>query len=340
MDERSEYYARVRVRRKRTSDVEPERSWLRLNPALLTGRLSADLVTLQPLHAGSGALVPPEALGLEVPNPPPLVKAFARRDGQRIIPGSALKGAFRSLVELFTPSCVCKTKERKIRRDPRYQECRYTLERRQRELYPAPHTASTATTGEDNPERRQGELCPACKMFGGMGYRGQVRFDDAPQQAGGISILHRIPPQYPPRPDPDHRRYYPHALVDPRERTWPLEVVPPGQRFALTAQFTNLSEGELGLLLIALGQGEWALCPKIGAGKSSGLGAVRIEALVVERWRPEKAYRAFDDTAAWEPVDVQRCIEQAGKQGLYFPEVLERLARDLAETAVPEVQDG
>lgn len=305
MPEKPRYYGQISVCDKRTSGVERERAWLHWTANRLTGRLIAALVTLQPLHAGSGALLPPADLGLDAPDIP-LVKAFACNGEQRIIPGAALKGAIRSLVELYTFSCVCKTKHGQTKHDDRRRECQY------------------------NSRRHQGDLCLACKLFGAMGYQGQVRFDDAPQQAGGVSMLHSIPPQYEPRPDRAYRRYYPHGLVDPRDRTWPLEVIPVGQQFTLQAQFTNLTEAELGVLLIALGQGEWALCPKIGAGKSSGLGAVRVEGLTVQCLHPREAYQAYETDATWETVDIGRCIEQAGQQQLYRADVLEHLRRDLA----------
>lgn len=310
MPEQLKFYRGIAVKPKEAISVERERTHLRLTPDRLTGRLSAELVALQPIHIGSGALLPPEALGLDAPNVP-LVKAFARGDNERIIPGSSLKGTFRSLVELFTYSCICKIRNRWKGNDRRrYGECKY------------------------DSKRHRGDLCPACRLFGAMGYQGQVRFDDAPQQAGS-NALYPIPPQYQPRADQDYRRYYPHELIDNRARSWPLEVATTGARFALSVQFTNLTEGELGLLLIALGRGSWALCPKVGAGKSSGLGAVLIESLGVERWQTDRAYRAFESAKAWEPVDVEICIQAA--TSLLRMDALDTLKRDLAREAIPEV---
>lgn len=307
------FYRGVAVEAKNATEVERGRTHLRLARDRLTGRLSAQLVAQQPVHVGSGALLPPEVLGLDAPGVP-LVKAFARRGDERIIPGSSLKGAFRSLVELFTYACVCKTRVFWKGGDKEdYGECRYRS------------------------KQHRGELCPACKLFGAMGYQGQVRFEDAPQRAGG-NALYLVPPQYPPRADRNYRRYYPHGLVDDRVPSWPLEVATCDARFALHAQFTNLSEAELGLLLIALGQGVWALCPKVGAGKSSGLGAVKIEDLTVERWQIDFAYQTFDSAGAWRPVDVEACMEAA--QSLIRPDVLDDLARDLACKVIPEARDA
>jgi CRISPR/Cas system CSM-associated protein Csm3 (group 7 of RAMP superfamily) len=296
-DER--YYARVPIRRKRDTPPESDRTHQRLAvDNRYTGRITATLVAQQRLHVGSGVLVPPEKLGL-TDTEAPLVKAFARQGEQRVIPGSSLKGAFRSLFELFTDSCVRVTREYSLRRDG----CLYRS------------------------KRHRGQLCPACKLFGAMGYMGQVRFDDA-FQVSGEAEAHRIPPQYQPRRDPHNRRYYPHALIDPRERTWPLEVIKPGAEFELVGQYTNLTKGELGLLLITLGQGEWQLCPKLGAGKSSGLGGIKVKDLSVKRMDPTQAYQAYDLTDAWESIAVEECLDAAA--GRYREADLQRVAADLA----------
>jgi hypothetical protein len=300
MDEQRRFYRDVEVVRKDSSALEPKRGHQRVNPDRLTGRLAFDLMALQCLHIGSGQLLPPEELEFQVDTP--LVKAFFRRGNTLTIPGSSLKGALRSLVELFTYSCVCKTRVKWYDDRDDYGECRF------------------------NSKRHSGNLCPACKIFGAMGYQGQVRFEDAPQVAGGHE-LYFIPPQYKPRPDREYRRYYPYHLSDDRPRTWPLEVATVESRFRVEAQFTNLAKGELGLLLVALGEGEWNLCPRIGAGKSSGLGAVCVEKLVVEKWQIRRAYRAFESNH-WEVVDMEECVDAA--KPLLRIDVLAKLARELS----------
>ncbi len=303
--ENIKYYRGIAPVQKKASPPENDRTHLQYSARRLTGRLHAELVALQPLHVGSGLLVPPEVLGLDAPDVP-LIKAWMRKygadsPGAPFIPGSSLKGVFRSLVELLTEACVCKTKDREWGRS----ECLY------------------------DSKQHRGQLCPACKIFGAMGYQGQVRFTDA-TMLEGQTALHFLPPQYEPRIDQRNprRRYYPHSLIDPRaDQNWPVEVVATGARFAFEGQFTNLSEAELGLLLIVLGQGKWALCPKVGAGKSCGLGAVRIENLVVERLDLRSAYTVLDETAAWKPVDVPACLTAA--MSLARSATLETLARDL-----------
>jgi CRISPR/Cas system CSM-associated protein Csm3 (group 7 of RAMP superfamily) len=309
--ENVKYYRGIAPVQKKADPPEEDRTHMRYTASRFTGRLRAELVALQPLHVGSGLLVPPEVLGLRAEDVP-LVKAWIRKTaaggpGAPFIPGSSLKGVFRSLVELLTAACVCKTADRDWGRS----ECRY------------------------NSKQHSGQLCPACKIFGAMGYQGQMRFVDA-EMLAGQTALHFLPPQYQPRiakTDP-RRRYYPHGLVDPRtDQNWPVEVVLPGARFALAGQFTNLSAAELGLVLIALGQGVAALCPKVGAGKSCGLGAARIEKLAVEQVDPRRAYTTLDTTAAWQPVDVPACLTAA--ESLTRSDVLQTLARDLRAVEAP-----
>lgn len=279
---------------KMTEVAGPERSHNHFDATRLTGRLSFELAALQPLHIGTGLLVPPETIGLG--SNYPLVKPFFRAGDQLTLPGSSLKGAFRSLVELFTFSCVCKThpKARETWGEGQalYSECVY------------------------DPEHGQHQLCPACRLFGALGWQGQVRFDDAPQVGGGRELV-LIPPQYEPKLDPDYRRYYPYEQkLDPEKNQWPLEVATVGSRFAVQAQFTNLKPSELGVLLVAMGQGEWQLCPRIGAGKSSGLGGTRVENLLVERWMAKKSCTTFDGDV-WTAVDVDKCINQASARLLF-----------------------
>jgi CRISPR/Cas system CSM-associated protein Csm3 (group 7 of RAMP superfamily) len=156
-EEKHQYYRGVPLVRKLTTEVESERGHQIYSDDMFTGRLRGSLHTLAPLHVGTGLVVPPADVGLE--SDIPLLKSFHAAGGRLTIPGSSLKGAVRSLVEMLTYACVNKTKTRwrSKRQREEYQECRY------------------------NSKRREGELCTACKMFGAMGYEGQIYFHDAPQ---------------------------------------------------------------------------------------------------------------------------------------------------------------
>ncbi|MEM7345131.1 MAG: RAMP superfamily CRISPR-associated protein [Chloroflexota bacterium] len=301
MYDNPKYYRTTRVVRKQTTRLEEARTHLQLTSDHFSGHLQFQLEARQSIHVGSGQLTPPRSLGLD--SHYPMVKAFIRAGETLILPGSSLKGMTRSLFEAFTHACVCKTTVRWNRgeRDD-YGECRY------------------------NSKRREGNLCIACRLFGAMGYQGQVRFNDAPLVRGERTVI-EIPPQYKPEPDSELRRHYPYDMADPRNPTWPLEGVFSGTIFLAKGQFTNLTNAELGALLIALGQGQWQLHPRIGAGKSSGLGGLNIVDLTVERQDIAQSYSSLE--SQWQPVDIDGCIAAAAS--LLRTDALNQLANDLGE---------
>lgn len=271
----------------------------KLDHTLLNGRLEAIYLVRQPVHVGSGMLVPPEKLGLT--SDQKLVKAFFRFEKFHRIPGTSLKGAFRSLVEMYTDSCAPATKDGNA--------CRYKNEK------------ST--------------LCPACLIFGAMGYQGAITFEDGLFfKEGRKNAIRNIPPQFGPKAHPGMRRYYPHKLVDQRSPTWPVEVLLPGAKFLVKASFKNLSEAQLGLVLIAMGLGEWQLCPKIGAGKSAGLGAIQIQQSLIELFDPVKSFTQLEPQTEQVPPD--KYIESA--KGHLNMDILNQLAEDLSSEQLGEVE--
>lgn len=298
MSDRPRFYATVPLVDKHATSLSDEEGHHFLDTEQRwSGRITGHFTARQPLHVGDGALVPPPDLGL--PDEAPLVKSFHQAQGKLTIPGASLKGPIRSLIETITYSCVSKTKSRLSDAE---RECRY------------------------DSHRHRGELCPACRIFGAMGYQGSVYFRDAPQTSGATTI-HFIPAQYQPKSD-ENRRHYPHALQDKRDPGWPLQVVTAGSQFLLELDFQNLRPAELGLLLLVLGQGDPPLCLKIGAGKSSGLGAVQFGLDKVERLDVTHLYETYDSTPAWLPVDTQLCLDAAATL-LRGGNILARLQNDL-----------
>lgn len=301
MEESIRYYSSTPLVRKDTSQVSETHGHQILNPDLISGRIRGTITCLQPIHAGTGQYVPPAQVGID--SDVPLVKSFYELDGRLTIPGSSLKGPVRSLVEAFTPSCVSKTRARLDKRS--YAECRY------------------------NSQRQEGEICPACKLFGAMGYQGQISFSDGPLITGE-SDLRYIPAQYQPSGQRE-RRHYPHRLIDKRPGNWPLETALPDATFSLRVDFTNLTLAELGVLLIALGQGEPPLCLKIGAGKSAGLGAIRVDGLVAEQWQTAQLYASLTEEATVVAVDVAAAVAAAlTDEELVVSHLLTRLQANLA----------
>lgn len=216
----------------------------------LTGRLEGELVALSPIHVASGSI---EMTGKRIP----LAKAHFRCGGVPTVPGSSLKGAFRSIVEAISQpvSCLRVTQSRLDTLPPNARPCR-------------------------DKER----LCPACRLFGAMGYLGRIQFRDAPQTRGGTDLL-EVPSFFPPRSREAAyfergqirgRKFYRHGQGRTAPGNVPLEVCRTGSRFVLRVDFENLNRDELGLLLAALGQGDPPLTPKLGGGKPACLGSARV----------------------------------------------------------------
>jgi CRISPR/Cas system CSM-associated protein Csm3 (group 7 of RAMP superfamily) len=281
----------------------------RRNPNLVSGEIEAALLALRPVHVGTGNLAVPAELGLS-DSPHSMVKAFFRtgpEDG-RAIPATSLKGAVRTVVEAITPSCINKAKTRGrggLRVERAELECRYDGRRK---------------------------LCVACRMFGAMGYQGQISLEDAPQVSGGNAVT-TVPPQWPPDPRRSQRKFYYHSK--PRGGQWPLEVCPVGSRFSLRARFTNLTKAEVGLLLVALGEpaGDGRrLCLKIGGGKNAGLGSLRVEDLELRVWQdPQAAYLAYENQEGLIRVEKAGYVTAAQAHGEALqPQTLRELQNILA----------
>ena len=259
---------------------------------LLTGYIQGVFTCLQPVHVGTGLLVPPEKVGIN--SEAPLVKSFYQIDGRLTVPSSSIKGPVRSLIETITHSCVS-TIGKKLRgkKFKGYQQCQHKS------------------------QWRYVNICVACQMFGTMGYQGHVIFGDAPLVTGETAV-HHISPQHPPKRKPQHsskrireRHHYDHRLQDRRNPSWPMEVAIRDTRFSLHVRYHNLSKAQLGLLLLALGQGDPPICLKIGAGKNSGLGAVRFTDLQIKKLDIASLYTTYDSQALWQPVDSDACLTSA-----------------------------
>jgi hypothetical protein len=69
--------------------------------------------------------------------------------------------------------------------------------------------------------------------------------------------------------------FYQHGK--PATGNTPIEAVPAGGRFTFRCEFANLTEAELGGLLIAMGMGEPAFTLKFGGGKPAGYGSIAIQ---------------------------------------------------------------
>jgi hypothetical protein len=226
-----------------------------------------------------------------------------------------LKGAIRGIVEAIVPACLTV-------RGPTT-----------RDLPPALHPLRPC-------QRREGrgfELCVVCRLFGALGYQGRVRFADAPLVEGQTTLA-LAPPLHAPRPRggaAPGRKFYRHGR--PAHGTVPLEVCPAGARFRWRLDFANLRPDELGLLLLALGQGEPPLRLKLGGYKPACFGSVEFAAASLTLDDPASRWLQYEPAPPAEPErwdgeraaagpDLAAYVQAATESGLVLRDRQERLA--------------
>jgi hypothetical protein len=91
--------------------------------------------------------------------------------------------------------------------------------------------------------------------------------------------------------------------------------------------FENLTGGELGLLLYALGLGEPKLWPKLGGAKPACLGTIEVVDARLETIDARAAYADFD--VAPQPLAIAPLLQAARDEKLVLDEQLQRLAEVL-----------
>lgn len=186
----------------------------------ISGQIHGTIEALSPIHIGSGVI----DIGQDVE----LIKTAVRTGGNIVMPGSSLKGAIRSVVEAISESCVSKVSYQVRRAVPRdFSEC-----------------------------RQKNRLCVACRMFGAMGFQGNIAIQDAPHIEGEIGTEY-VPELYAPgryqrrMRDIPGRKFYMHGEVASGET--PVEACRTGSKFRFVIQVDNLKKSEWGLLFTALG---------------------------------------------------------------------------------------
>lgn len=216
-----------------------------------TGRIHGTIKALTPIHVGSGII----DFGEHVNQKVKLIKSAVRTKGEIVIPGSSLKGAIRSVVEAISESCICKTKV-SLPRGPleQFRECKRN--------------------------NRNELICIACRMFGAMGYQGNIAIQDAPRIQGDI-VTKRVPILERPR-HPSHdeqgrpmRKFYKHGEVATGKTAF--EACEKDSTFRFNVQIDNLSYAEWGLFFTALGKHpEHPFNIKIGGAKPRCFGSVHF----------------------------------------------------------------
>jgi len=276
----------------------------------LSGRLEATLVVITPLHVSSGALE------MRDKGQHPLVRGMTKSGGRIIVPASTLQGMARSVVEAVTASCL-----------------RITHAQR-----------NTLPTGSGEC-RHKDSLCLACRMFGALGYEGNVRFGDAVLREGQKTAVVRMPALYAPRSDePAYyeggqvtgRKFYRHGKTV-TDGVTPVEICRPDAQLDFVLTFDNLSEAEVGVLLTGLGLGKPRLVLKVGAGKPACYGSVLVESKSLQVWSgPQALYTDYD--VAREVVDPAAYVAAAAE--LIDRDRLREVARILKFDAERECPSG
>jgi CRISPR-associated protein Csm3 len=231
----------------------------------LSGRIELTLEALSPVHVGSGLLQ------LTEDTRRPLMREMVRVEGVPVIPGSSFKGCVRAIAEAMSASCVRVTRTRDVPRG--LEGC-----------------------------RNKEQLCIGCQMFGAQDYQAPLRFGDLRLRDDPAQCVEfaELPQMFRPRPDSPiyrgraGRKFYMHGAQQAEGDT-PAEVCRTGSIFQGSIDFVNLEEGQLGLLLVALGQDpEHQLFPKLGGAKPACYGTVRVGIASLKLVAPRSRYVTWD----------------------------------------------
>jgi hypothetical protein len=229
----------------------------------LHGKLILKLTVKTAVHISTGFV----AMGTDVGDRIPLIKTMAQGKQQMLtIPGSSLKGVIRSAYEAITNS-----------------------------------TLAVASRKRDMPKERlpcqdKKELCPASLVFGAMNWQGLIHLPDATCESAK-SVTGFMPSLYRPRPDQRKtyfdrngkaagRKFYYNAVkaVSGGDRGIPVQQAGTEYVFKTELQFNNLTQAELGTLLIVLGQdSKHPMALKVGGGKPIGMGTMTVDIEALEK---------------------------------------------------------
>jgi hypothetical protein len=231
------------------------------------GTLHLTLRVQTSLHVSTGVV----AMGSDVGQKSiPLIKTMIQGSEEKlIIPGSSLNGVVRSVYEAMTNSTLAViTSKYKDKIPPERLPC-----------------------------KDKKRLCPASRVFGALDWQGLIHFTDARCESVGFRPGF-MPSLYRPRPDQSQkyfqqgriagRKFYYHTIraVDKGQQQG-IPVQQAAKEFIFTTQlhYRNLTQAELGTLLIVLGQDKpkHPIALKVGGGKPVGMGTMTVEVTALEQ---------------------------------------------------------
>ena len=292
----------------------------------LHGKLVLKLTVKTAVHISTGIV----AMGTDLGNRIPLIKTMAQSRQQKLtIPGSSLKGVVRSAFEAITNSTLAVVSGKYKGKMPQ----------------------------DRLPCRKKELLCPTSLVFGAMDWQGLIHFNDATCESAK-SVTGFMPSLYRPRPDQRRayfengkaagRKFYYNAVkaVSGGDRGIPVQQAGTEYVFKTELQFNNLTQAELGTLLIVLGQDpKYPMVLKVGGGKPIGMGTMTVEIEALEK--PQSLKERYTQYAIPESnhltgnslqIFVEEAIQSA-HQGLVEKPQLEALAEILrwpTERTAPE----
>ncbi|MFB2974753.1 RAMP superfamily CRISPR-associated protein [Microseira sp. BLCC-F43] len=280
------------------------------------GILHLTLKVQTALHVATGVVVMGSDVGQKSI---PLIKTMMQgTEGQLIIPGSSLKGVVRSVYEAITNSTLAVI-------TPRYKN----------DIPP-----------ERLPCRDKQRLCPASRVFGAMDWQGLIHFTDARCKSAGFRAGF-IPSLYRPRSEAKHnyfkqgkvagRKFYYHTIkaVDKgQQQGFPIQQAVKEFVFTTRLHYRNLTQAELGTLLIVLGQDQpkYPIALKVGGGKPIGMGTMTVEITLLEQPPNLRerylSYESKPTQLAGNQLQqmMQKAIAEAHRQQLVQSQQLQELA--------------
>jgi RAMP superfamily len=302
---------------------------------LLHGRISLKIHVLQGLHNSTGVTV----LGTDLEMPRlKLVKSMVQGEDRRLrIQGSSIKGCIRAIYEAISNSKLG-----------------------------VKSTAKNAVPDRFKPVENIQELCPASHVFGAENWQGLLEFYDATCETEYEKSVVYIPSLWSPRSTCSNyfqnirgqrllkgRKFY-HSMVKVADKyldeTTNVQIAASMSVFSTHLNFKNMSHAELGCLLISIGQDpEYPLMPKLGLGKSIGLGSVRIEPIdfeiVTNQQDMKERYKFYELSSS--SLDLQEvqvlikdCIDCSQRDELIDRVLLQQLANILTDRPCKQPPEG
>jgi hypothetical protein len=229
------------------------------------GTLFLSLKVETALHVSTGII----AMGSDLNSPVPLIKTMVQgTDAKLSIQGSSLKGCIRAVYEAITNSTLA------------------VITSRYRDKTPT----------ERLPCRDKKKLCPASQVFGALDWQGLVEFSDARCQSSNFTTGF-MPSLYRPRPDQRNayfiqgrvagRKFYYHtarAIDKGKNKGIPVQQASKAYTFITQLNFKNLTQAELGTLLVVLGQDpKYPIALKVGGGKPIGMGTMTVTVSAINK---------------------------------------------------------